>query len=261
MKKIIIFSLITIALISHADAGLFEYYLGNETKTNASKAESVDAVETINYTHPNSVSEKPWHASYSKYNSYTHIYPYSDTKYDWTYGNFRQSRRYYTNNVYDYNGFYKCDDLQRNLEDERKNLEREADYIDDIIDDLKDRLRDAKRYTTSYYRDLRRQLEKDIDDLEDRADYIEDLESDIKKEIREIKNDCTYSSDSHAYYFDYYGNNYYDKSYNYDNYFYYNRYGNNNSYIKYENDSYYSEYQPWVNTNLKPVKDGRIYIN
>jgi len=152
MKKIIIFSLISISFISSANAGLFEYYLGNETKTNASQAESVDAVETIQYSKlNNTVKQSPYSSTKYNYSSTSYWNTSHSTIYDWTYGNFRQSRSYYPNNVYDYNGFYKCEDLQRNLEDESRNLEREADYINDIIDDLNDKLRDAKRYTTSYY--------------------------------------------------------------------------------------------------------------
>jgi prefoldin subunit 5 len=227
--------------------------------SNATKAESVDAVETLQYTHPNNVPQRPSNIYSMNNNYYSNMNSYGDIRYDWTYGNVRQSRPYHINNIYELNGFYRCEDLVRDLEDERDNLEDESKYVHNIIDELEDKLRDARRLTTSYYRELRRQIENDIDRLESRKDYINDLRRDINKEIRDTKSGCKHNSNS--YYYNYYGKSYFDNRYNYDSYYNYNSHNRESStYVKYENDSYYSEYYPWVNSNLQPVRDGRIYI-
>jgi len=60
--KTYIFSIIigVFLTISQVSAGLFEYYTGESTQTNASSEESSDAVETLDIReHPNKVNSYP----------------------------------------------------------------------------------------------------------------------------------------------------------------------------------------------------------
>ncbi|MCD5375379.1 hypothetical protein LR010_02950, partial [Candidatus Gracilibacteria bacterium] len=134
-------------------------------------------------------------------------------------------------------------------------LEREDDMIKDIKREIKDEIRRLKKYSGSYYRDLIDQLEDNYDDLEDREGDVHEMINDLEDEIRKVKE---YKGRGNNYYYnrsqyDSWGNLYSDNRYNYYSSF------NNRAYYKYDADQ--QKFIPhWVNPDLKPQKEGYIYI-
>lgn len=269
MKKIIFLTLLVSVFFSaQTHAGIFEYYLGEKTSTNA-PASSADTVEAIK-KHPNAVDERPSYR-YPSSSRYNDVY-YAHTPLDPRYNDYHNSQVYYRdckykNSVrykkdckyyigYD-NGrvdFYRKKDLVNILEKELDFVEDEIKRVSDIISDIKDDIRDAKRYATSYYRDVRRALERDLDYFEERKDDLKDREDDLEDELRKVKRS---KSSSKVYYYDKYGLQSYKV---YDRNDYYDRYYRNDEIKNDTRYGYYTEYYNFVNPNLKPVKEGRIYI-
>lgn len=245
MKKSIFLATFLIGInFSQAQAGLFEYYLGQEVKTNASKEESVDAVETSSYSHPNAVDLYPSRTYYGD-TFYSHNNSYYNTSYsyysdcrDWTLWKVRPDCTNYIGYNNGYGDFYRKNDLLDMYEREKEKVEDEIDAIEDVISDIKKEIRELKRYTSPYYHNLREQLEDDLEYFEERKDDLEDMLHEIEDEIRDIRN----SSGSYRNY-------------------YFNYYIPTSSYYRW---SYYPEYYYYhalpINEELEEVKDGRIYI-
>jgi len=231
--------IITILLsFSTASAGLFEYHLTGQGVSNATSSERADAVESI---HPNSVKNKDSFISNSK-----QYYNYSDTRYDWTYGNVRQSREYYhSTNPNSYN-FYRKNDLIELLEAEVDDIKREERDIKREIEDTEDELRDLRNVSSRYYTNMREDLEHELEYLEDVEDELQDIRKEIQNEIRDIKRDNTSRFDT-SYYYNYYGSNNYNRSNYYSRGYNYHRYN-------------YDRTPSWVNPELEDVKEGRVWI-
>ena len=247
MKKITLF-IGMFCVFGSAQAGLFEYHLWVKTQANNAQGGN-DVVETIEqYQTPKA------------YNSYNTNY-YTDSYYS---TNSYQNSRYnepYTQSYYDTishnNGYYDYNDLKRSYEKELKNLEREADYIDDIKRDIKLNLSDLRKYNSQYYYDIKASLNSELHDLEYRERQVEDEIDELEDEIKDLKkNQGSWNNRYYNYYND---GNYFDSwsDSRYTNR--YNNYYSDRGYYRYDRNA--REYIPhWVNPDLEEIGDGHIYI-
>ena len=257
MRKIIILLAIMFS-VSSANAGLFEYYLGEETKSNVKTDSQADVVEKID------VKITP--AYQSSYNSYDYGY----NRYDRYTGGvtnevyYRYPYQTYDSDKYIRNGYYAFSQLENELENEAHRLDEELEDIEDRKDDIKEDLRDLRDFRSPYYVDLREELEDELQYLQEREEYLEDLEEDIKDDLKDLRKNKNYRTSRYYYngsyvYRSYYYNDYYrDRDYYYDNDYYYD----DDYYYDYyyHNGKKYRRKPRWVNPNLEDVDDGRIYI-
>ena len=259
MRKIIIL-LFALFSASTTHAGLFEYYLGEQSKSNVKTSSQADVVEKIN------IEITPAYDTHDYY----------DYRYEKRSGGITKElyERYPVSNKsrsYIKSGYYVFGELERNLENESHKLDRELDDIEDEKEDIKDRVRDIKSYRTRYYRDLLDDYNDQLQYLQKREEYLEDLREDIKDELRDLRKNKSYSSRKH--YYRGYSYDAYNYDRNYDYHYYYDRDYHNRDYDSYyyKDDYYYDDYyyhkgrkyrrKPiWVNPYLPEVKDGRIFV-
>lgn len=245
MKRII-FTVLAFSVLGlqQTQAGLFDYYLGNGATSNASQEEMVDAVESLEYSHPRSVDTSTYTTNtYSQYNaSYNSSYRYYNSCTNWSYGQVRDcSTRIGVSNGSA--NFFERDDLLDMLEDELDEVQGDIDRVEDVIRDIKSDIKQASRYITPYYRNLRAQLEDDLEYFEEEKERLEDREDELQDEITRVKRSVT---NSRVYYYDRVGS--YNASYN------------SYRYSRYDYYPYYYRNTLPVNTDLEEVKDGRVYI-
>lgn len=243
MKKYIII-LLAFFSVSSAHAGIFEYYLGEQTTSNADNSSSADVIEQIN------VNITP------AQDSYYHTSPRSTTS-SYVSDTIRERYPYntYDTDSYVSNGYYVYTELEKMLEDESYKLDRELDYIEDEKDDIKDTLRDIRNYNTRYYRELSKDLDNELQYLQKQEEYLEDIQEKLKDHLSDLRKNKNYNSKSHYYYN---GNSIHRSSYyTYDEKNYYRNHSHDYDYY-YDKRRYRVPH--WVNQDLKEVQDGRIYI-
>lgn len=242
MKQILVSLVISLLLISGTHAGLFEYHMNGTLDSHVKNTvKDADVIESI----PGTSSGIPASPKYSYRTSYYHDEVLPFWEYDYTYGN---SGRSYYEYIAEKDGFYRYEDLEDMLKDAIRELEDEAEYIDDRKVEIKTQLSHIKGSSSSYYRATKYSLEQEYDFLEDREVEVETLVKDTKKDLKKLQADKNSYSRGHYYHY-------------YDDYGYYNSYYDRND-RRYYRDWYrdYESTPSWLNPDLEEVRDGHIYV-
>lgn len=229
MKYIITSMIAVLLIISQTSAGILEYNMWQKVKTNASKEESIDAVEHISFP-----------------TKRDNLYDYSSggrfIEYQWY--NRNQNLPLYRNPAVTrwwqkYTVYYR--DVLDGLKQDERNIDRELEYIEDRIYDITKDL----RYNYKLHSYTRERLLNERDYMNERKRNLEILKKNLKEEISEVKRNKRYYNRYDRYDYRYY------HGYSYPSYKYWNYY----------DDYHYYHYRSnFVNPDLKDVKEGRIYI-
>ena len=272
MKQILAFLLLCFFLMGHAQAGLFEYHmngtLDSYVKSTAKDPDTVDALPGVKSTKTNTSSSNTYSYNSSRY--YWDDRTQQETIFanDYYKGgyNYKKATTFYTRN-----GYYNGSDYEEMLRDELRRFRNEQNFIEDRKDEIYRELRNLDAYSSRYAKELERKLQKEYNYLEDRQEELDEI-------IDEITQDILDYEDDRKIYYDYYYNEYGQRVYyeskrnkNYSYFYdtqYYSCYESSSRYddcyynARYYDDSYYNRYlnKRWVNEDLKPVKDGHIYI-
>ncbi len=249
---------------SHSDPDVIESSIPSHWDTSSSSS------RTIRNSTPSH-----WDTNSSNYNSNSSYY-HTWWSYNWatirsTFNHSYNGYDRYTPSYYDIiskgNGYYGYEQLRDYYQSEQRKLEREARFIDDLKRDIKLNIRDLKKYNSRYYNDIKNSLNRELDIIEDREAEVERLIKDLEKEIKNLKKN---KSRSKSKYYNYYNagtyfdswhdrNSYYYRDHSDRNYYDYDDYYYNRNYYKYDYNK--GEFIPhWVNPDLKPIKDGHIYV-